>query len=140
MSDMITNQEENERQLGEKSENIMNESKFNFSEEPPWLKHAMTCLNLNCKGAGDFVNLMLKTCNLPENPNKTFPISFTNYGKSCEYMPGAILVFDEHVGIIQYIDGHSIKIISCHDKKIQITDASEHGDILSCRRPENFAL
>jgi len=140
MSELNIEQEKIDEQLGKKAEKVMSDIDFDFFEEPPWLKHARTCLKLNCESAGDFVNTMLKSCNLKENPNKTFPISFASYGKSCDFRPGGILVFDEHVGIIDSIEGDTIKLISCYNKKIQITNASQHGEILTCRRPDNFVL
>ena len=140
MSDLNFNTEITDEKLGERAEQVMKSGSFDFSEEPPWLKHAQTCLNLKSESAGEFVNTMLKSCDLPENPNKTFPISFASYGNKCDFVPGGIVVFDDHVGIILSVDSHSLQIISCYKKLIQITDASEHGDIITCRCPDNFAL
>lgn len=141
MSVETVNEESKEVKTGKTAENAMKSATFSHNQEPPWLQHARVFLNVkNVSSPGEFVNMMLKVCKLPQNPHKTFAISFMQYGKECDERVGAIIVFDSHVGFVENIDDKGVKVISCYNKKVKITKASEHGEILGYRRPESFAL
>ena len=134
-----------EQQLGDLAENTMKTISFDPIGEPSLLRHARTCVGLSAKNnnAG-FVNMMLMSCDLEQAPGNT-PADFSEYGKECSPIKGAICIFEDyvHVGIIESVSpDNQIRIISYHEKTktIEISDASDSGEIISCRRPSNYSL
>ena len=130
---------------GQIAENNMKVIDFDPFEEPPWLKNARSAVRLSCnQTAVGFINLMLGSCRISRSSEESIE-SFLHYGKNCAPVEGAICIFEnnEHIGFLhKIVDTNDIEIISCNTQKgeVEITKASEHGNIVAFKRPENFAI
>lgn len=130
---------------GQIAENNIKVIDFEPFEEPPWLKHARSYVGLPCQQtAAGFIDLMLGSLKISRSSEGSIEC-FLHYGKDCEPVEGAICVFEDHkhIGFLnKIVNKNDIEIISCNTEKgkIEITKASQHGEIIAFKRPDNFAI